>query len=61
MTHIENGIASLDGNHPLAGQSLVFEIEIQGIRDASAEVILEGKAGSEVAITSPSGNGYPGS
>jgi FKBP-type peptidyl-prolyl cis-trans isomerase SlyD len=61
VTRIENGIASLDGNHPLAGQSLVFEIEIQCIRDASAELILEGKAGSEVAITSPSGNGYPGS
>ena len=37
VTGIENGIVSLDGNHPFAGQSLVFEIEIQGIRDATEE------------------------
>ena len=44
VTAIEDGIASLDGNHPLAGQSLVFEVEIQGIRDATAEELREGKA-----------------
>lgn len=44
VTAIEDGIASLDGNHPLAGQSLVFEVEIQGIRDATAQEIREGKA-----------------
>jgi FKBP-type peptidyl-prolyl cis-trans isomerase SlyD len=41
---IRNGIARLDGNHPLAGQSLVFEVEIQGIRDATDEEIRLGKA-----------------
>jgi FKBP-type peptidyl-prolyl cis-trans isomerase SlyD len=61
VTSIKDGIASLDGNHPLAGQSLVFEIEIQGIRDATTEEILEGKARNQAAIISPSGNGYPGS
>lgn len=45
VTGIEDGIVSLDGNHPLAGQSLVFEVEIQGIRDATAEEIREGKVG----------------
>jgi len=44
VTGIEDGIASLDGNHPLAGQSLVFEVEIQGIREATAEEIRAGKA-----------------
>ena len=44
VTAIEDGIVSLDGNHPLAGQSLVFELEIQGIRDATAEELREGKA-----------------
>ena len=58
VTGIEDGIASLDGNHPLAGQSLVFEVEIQGIRDATAEEIREARTGS---ITAPSGNGYPDS
>jgi FKBP-type peptidyl-prolyl cis-trans isomerase SlyD len=43
VTTIEDGIASLDGNHPLAGQSLIFEVEIQAIRDATAEEIREGK------------------
>jgi len=43
VTTIEEGIASLDGNHPLAGQSLIFEVEIQAIRDATAEEIREGK------------------
>lgn len=44
VTGIENGVVSLDGNHPFAGQSLVFEVEIQGIRDATGEEIRQGKA-----------------
>lgn len=44
VTRIVNGIVSLDGNHPLAGQSLIFEVEIQDIRDATAEEIRDGKA-----------------
>lgn len=44
VTGIKDGIAHLDGNHPLAGQSLLFEIEIQGIRDATEEEIHQGKA-----------------
>lgn len=47
ITAIENGIVSLDGNHPLAGQSLLFEVEVQGIREATAEELRTGKAGSE--------------
>ena len=43
VTTIENGIVSLDGNHPLAGQSLVFEVEIQGIRDATEEELRQRK------------------
>jgi FKBP-type peptidyl-prolyl cis-trans isomerase SlyD len=43
VTELQDGIASLDGNHPLAGQSLIFEVEIQAIRDATAEEIREGK------------------
>ena len=43
ITGIEDGVVQLDGNHPLAGQTLVFEIEIQAIRDASPEEISAGK------------------
>ncbi|HVK62240.1 MAG TPA: hypothetical protein VM432_11845, partial [Bdellovibrionales bacterium] len=34
-------MASLDGNHPLAGQDLVFEIETLMARDATSEEITE--------------------
>lgn len=43
VTEIVNRVVRLDGNHPLAGQSLVFEIEIQHIRDASEEEISAGQ------------------
>jgi FKBP-type peptidyl-prolyl cis-trans isomerase SlyD len=44
VTDIRNDVAHLDGNHPLAGQALVFEVEIQGVRDATEEEIRQGKA-----------------
>lgn len=44
VTGIKDGIVHLDGNHPLAGQSLVFEMEIQGVRNATDEEIRLGKA-----------------
>ena len=43
VTELRDGTVYLDGNHPLAGQSLVFEVEIQAIRDASDEEALQGK------------------
>jgi FKBP-type peptidyl-prolyl cis-trans isomerase SlyD len=39
VTAIEDGLLKLDANHPLAGETLVFEIEIQDIRDATAQDI----------------------
>lgn len=33
---------TVDGNHPLAGQTLLFEIEIRNVRDALAEELEEG-------------------
>jgi FKBP-type peptidyl-prolyl cis-trans isomerase SlyD len=43
VTAIKDGVISLDGNHPLAGQTLIFEVEIQAIRDANAEELAAGK------------------
>ena len=44
VTDIRDGIAHLDGNHPLAGQTLVFEVEVQAIRDATGEELAQDKA-----------------
>jgi FKBP-type peptidyl-prolyl cis-trans isomerase SlyD len=43
VAEIRDNIAHLDGNHPLAGQSLVFEIEVQSVRKATAEEISSGR------------------
>jgi FKBP-type peptidyl-prolyl cis-trans isomerase SlyD len=34
-------MVALDGNHPLAGQDLTFEIETVEARDATAEEIIK--------------------
>ena len=36
-----NGIA-VDGNHPLAGEALTFDVEITGVRSATAEELTHG-------------------
>lgn len=38
---------SVDGNHPLAGQTLHFEVQIVSLRDATAEEIEHGHAHGE--------------
>ena len=43
VTEIRDGVACLDGNHPLAGQTLVFEVEIQAVRDATDEELRRGE------------------
>jgi FKBP-type peptidyl-prolyl cis-trans isomerase SlyD len=48
ITDVRDGVAFLDGNHPLAGQTLVFEVEIQGIRDATPGELSAGKADDPV-------------
>jgi FKBP-type peptidyl-prolyl cis-trans isomerase SlyD len=44
VNDISEGVARVDANHSLAGQTLVFEIELQGIRAASGEEISRGEA-----------------
>lgn len=41
---IDGDQVTVDANHPLAGQDLTFEVEIMGIRDASAEELEHGHA-----------------
>ena len=35
VTHIDSGTVTLDGNHPLAGRSITFNVKVAGIRDAT--------------------------
>jgi FKBP-type peptidyl-prolyl cis-trans isomerase SlyD len=42
VTHIAGDMVTLDGNHPLAGRNLNFEIEIAAVRAASEEELAHG-------------------
>jgi FKBP-type peptidyl-prolyl cis-trans isomerase SlyD len=42
VREVEGDQVTVDGNHPLAGETLVFEIEITGIRDATGEELSHG-------------------
>lgn len=42
VTHIEDQMVTVDGNHPLAGQDLHFDVKVESIREASAEEIEHG-------------------
>ncbi len=44
ITDIADGKVVVDGNHPLAGTALVFDITIADVRPASAEEITHGHA-----------------
>ena len=34
---VEDGMGAIDGNHPLAGKTLFFEVEIANVREATEE------------------------
>lgn len=42
VTEIGNDTVTVDGNHPLAGVELNFDVEVMDVRDASAEEISHG-------------------
>lgn len=41
VTQVTKTHATLDGNHPLAGQSLFFDVEVKEARDATTDEIEE--------------------
>ena len=45
IAEIEDDTVTLDGNHPLAGQTLRFEVSIASIREATEEEIANGSVG----------------
>jgi FKBP-type peptidyl-prolyl cis-trans isomerase SlyD len=45
IAEIEGDMVTLDGNHPLAGQTLRFEVSIASIREATEGEIANGSVG----------------
>ncbi len=42
VTKVEDDQVTIDGNHPLAGETLTFAVEIADVRDATAEELEHG-------------------
>ncbi|MGR2739002.1 peptidylprolyl isomerase [Halomonas sp. LR3S48] len=47
VTKVEGDTVTVDGNHPLAGQKLNFDVEISEVREASQEEIEHGHVHGE--------------
>lgn len=47
VTKVDGERITVDGNHPLAGQTLNFEVEVDNVRDATAEEIEHGHVHKE--------------
>ena len=50
VTQVDGDMITVDGNHPLAGKDLNFEVEIVGIRDATEEELAHGHAHGEGGV-----------
>jgi FKBP-type peptidyl-prolyl cis-trans isomerase SlyD len=50
VTRIEAGRLTLDGNHPLAGQTVRFRVKVAGVRDATPEEIAQGAPGGSPSV-----------
>jgi FKBP-type peptidyl-prolyl cis-trans isomerase SlyD len=42
VTRIEDGKLTVDGNHPMAGKTIIFRINVTSIRDATPEELTNG-------------------
>jgi FKBP-type peptidyl-prolyl cis-trans isomerase SlyD len=42
VTHVKGDMVTVDGNHPLAGEVLVFDVEVAEVRDATGEELEHG-------------------
>lgn len=44
VTQVQDDHITVDANHPLAGEALKFEVEVENVRDATAAEIGDGQA-----------------
>ncbi len=42
VTHIEDGKLTVDGNHPLAGKKITYNVTVTKVRDATADELKHG-------------------
>ncbi len=42
VTHIEDGKLTVDGNHPFAGKTIIYNLTVQEVRDATADELKHG-------------------
>jgi len=50
VTKVEGDTVTVDGNHPLAGQKLNFDVKIEEVRDVSQEEIEHGHVHGEGGV-----------
>ncbi|TVQ87866.1 MAG: peptidylprolyl isomerase [Chromatiaceae bacterium] len=47
VTRLDNQTLTIDGNHPLCGRQVLFELEVLSVREATDEEVLAGGAISQ--------------
>lgn len=60
VTSVEKDVVTIDGNHPLAGIDLIFDLKVLDVREATADEIENGRAGEVPSVdlaTSDKGSG----
>lgn len=50
VSKIEGDQITLDGNHPFAGKTVTFVVNVKGIREASEKEIADGRPAEELAL-----------
>lgn len=50
VVSIEDGVITLDGNHPFAGKTVTFRIKITGIRDATEQEVGAGQPADNMTM-----------
>ncbi len=48
VSKIEDGKLTVDGNHPLAGKTIVFTVNVVDVRDATQQEIAEGRPSGQM-------------
>lgn len=49
VTKVEDDTVTIDGNHPLAGKTLHFDVEVTDVREATGEELEQGQAARPAA------------